>query len=122
MVGFVIPGPGDAFMAEMTLGLEPVLVEHAFLTVAVNTLKDGAREQQLERALRERQVDGIVVLPVATSAGLAAALSGRSVGGRRRCHLTRKGLGLGGIVKTHLSRGGDAIHQDYLAAYAKANG
>lgn len=115
-VGVVVPDPSNAFMAEMTIGLESVFADHGLLTLTANTFEDPERQDVLVRALLERQVDGMVVLPVAgrdapladqlARAGIPAVICIRSIEDDRASYIGIDNVLGGRLAADHLLQHG----------------
>lgn len=115
-VGLVVPDLSNHFMAEMTIGLEAVLAEHGILTLTTNTFEDPARQHLLLRALFERQVDGIIVVPALgteesfadylAGAGIPAVISTRAIDDDRATYVGIDNVRGGELAATHLLRHG----------------
>jgi LacI family transcriptional regulator len=111
-VGLIVPDPYNAFMTELTLGLESVLAKHGMLTLTANTFEDVSRQHLVVQALMERRVDGIVVLPALgtrsdfsddlRAAGVPTVFTTRTVDGATAAYVGIDNVSGGVLAAEHL--------------------
>jgi LacI family transcriptional regulator len=61
--GLVVPDNSNPFFAELARSIEDVGFEHGYTMLLGNAMDDDDRETRYVRALIDRQVDGLVVVP-----------------------------------------------------------
>ena len=67
LVGLVVTNLANPFYSQLATGVEDTIKEHGLQVILGNTNEDSDRERQLFADLMERRVDGIVVVPAATT-------------------------------------------------------
>ncbi|MGE5599707.1 MAG: LacI family DNA-binding transcriptional regulator [Bacteroidota bacterium] len=68
-IGFVIPDIGNPFFPEVLRGVEAVCVARKYHIILGNTNEDRETEKQVVRHLREKRVDGMVMILVDETGG-----------------------------------------------------
>lgn len=63
-IGLIVSDISNVFTAELSIGLESTLAERGVVTLMASSLEDPDRQRLLLRSMLERQVDGILIIPV----------------------------------------------------------
>ena len=66
-IGVIVSDIANIFTAELTIGLEATLAHEHVVTLTASSLEDPDRQALLVQAMLERQVDGLMVIPVVDS-------------------------------------------------------
>ncbi|MEV6826709.1 LacI family DNA-binding transcriptional regulator [Amycolatopsis sp. NPDC051102] len=78
-IGVVTPDSSNEFFGYLTRAIESVAFDFGYTTLLGNAMEDPERERQYVRTLLDRQVDGLIVIPVPGSTVLEADLDGAPV-------------------------------------------
>ncbi|MEH0934626.1 LacI family DNA-binding transcriptional regulator [Micromonospora psammae] len=74
-LGLVIPDNSNLFFAELARSIEEVGFEHGYTILLGNAMDDDEREARYVRALLDRQVDGLILVPAHGARTWTAELS-----------------------------------------------
>lgn len=69
LIGVIVPDVSENFTAEFTMGVEDALLPQGIVSLVSNSGDDRDRQQTLLRHMRERQVDGVIIIPAGGTAG-----------------------------------------------------
>lgn len=62
-IGLIIPALGDTFYSRLAYAIESEAKKHDFILTICSSEGDGAREDNLIKALRSKRVDGLLIVP-----------------------------------------------------------
>ncbi len=62
-IGLIIPSIGDTFFAQMAQSIEAEAEKHNYVLTICSSRGDGKREAELIQMLRDKQVDGLIIVP-----------------------------------------------------------
>ncbi|MDR2472842.1 MAG: LacI family transcriptional regulator [Tannerella sp.] len=62
-IGLIIPQIGDSFFAHLAQAVELEAEKHGYVLTICSSRGDGKREKHLIQTLREKQVDGLIIVP-----------------------------------------------------------
>ena len=62
-IGLIIPSIGDTFFAQMAQAIEYEAEKHDYVLTICSSRGNGDRETQLIQMLRDKQVDGLIIVP-----------------------------------------------------------
>jgi LacI family transcriptional regulator len=81
-VGFVVPDIGNPFFPEVLRGIEEVCVAHKYHIILGNTNEDRETEREIVQHLREKRVDGMLMILVDET---GSTVKGTSAYGNSEC-------------------------------------
>ena len=62
-LGLIIPSIGDTFFAQMAQAIEAEAEKRGYVLTVCSSRGDGIREVQLIQTLRDKRVDGLIIVP-----------------------------------------------------------
>lgn len=62
-IGLIIPFIGDTFYAQLTMALEREAIKNKYMLFVCSSEGNGEKEFELIKALRSKQVDGLIIAP-----------------------------------------------------------